>query len=123
MKFTRLAFVALTAGAMLISASLPAAAADSGKFLADRHMARGVQCVSCHGTASPQPGAAVKTESCNACHQSLDAVAKRTQKVDPNPHYNHLVGLIRVTASRSTCARAATTFTTTCLNPKARCVN
>ena len=73
MKFTRLAFVALTAGAMLISASLPAAAADSGKFLADRHMARGVQCVS--------------------CHQSLDAVAKRTQKVDPNPHYNHLVGL------------------------------
>ena len=33
------------------------------------------------------------TAQCNTCHQSLDAVAKQTSKLDPNPHYNHLVGL------------------------------
>lgn len=93
MKFYRSALAALAAGAMLACAAFPSAAAEGGKFLADRHMARGVVCVSCHGTQSPQPGAKVKTENCNACHQSLDAVAKRTAKVDPNPHYNHLVGL------------------------------
>ena len=26
---------------------------------------------------------------CSMCHQSYDAVAKKTQKVNPNPHFNH----------------------------------
>ena len=32
---------------------------------------------------------APKKETCFQCHQSYDAVAKKTQKVNPNPHFNH----------------------------------
>ena len=45
------------------------------------------------GKETPKAGAKVSTAQCNTCHQSLDAVAKQTSKLDPNPHYNHLVGL------------------------------
>ena len=81
---------ALLAAAMTLSMS-SAFAAD--KMLADRHVERGVACASCHGDKTPAPGAQVATAQCNACHTSLDAVAERTKKLDPNPHYNHLVGL------------------------------
>lgn len=93
MPFTRFAAALLAAGALMLSLPAAHAADASGKLLADRHAARGVACASCHGTEAPRPGAKVTTAQCNACHTSLDAVAKRTEKLDPNPHYNHLVGL------------------------------
>ena len=91
MKLNSIFTAALLAGALILGSN--AALAAPGTFLADRHAQRGVACASCHGTATPKAGAKVPTARCNACHQSLDAVAKRTAKVDPNPHYNHLVGL------------------------------
>ncbi|WP_295480542.1 cytochrome c3 family protein [uncultured Sutterella sp.] len=92
MQFNHFAAAVLTAGALALLSISPAGAADR-KFLADRHVERGVACASCHGTDAPKPGAQVSTAQCNTCHGSLDAVAKRTAKLDPNPHYNHLVGL------------------------------
>lgn len=67
--------------------------AMANSFLADRHARRQVSCVACHEVAAPQPGAKVDNAKCLTCHKSADEVAKRTQKMDPNPHYNHLVGL------------------------------
>lgn len=92
MQFNRFTAAVLTAGALVLLSINTASAAD-GQFLADRHVARGVACASCHGKETPKAGAKVSTAQCNTCHQSLDAVAKQTSKLDPNPHYNHLVGL------------------------------
>lgn len=77
------------------SACLFSSACLASDFLADRHGTRGVTCESCHGTKAPQPGAKVETAKCNTCHGSLDKVAELTKakKLDPDPHYNHLVGL------------------------------
>ena len=92
MQFNRFTAAVLTAGALVLLSINTASAAD-GQFLADRHVARGVACASCHGKETPKAGAKVSTAQCNTCHQSLDVVAKQTSKLDPNPHYNHLVGL------------------------------
>ncbi len=69
--------------------------AQAADFLADRHVARNVNCQACHQTAQPKPGATVATAQCSQCHGSLDQVAELTKqkKLDPDPHYNHLVGL------------------------------
>ncbi len=82
------------ASVLAVALSVSAQAEENGThFLADRHVERGVACEACHGVKTPQPGATVETAQCNSCHKSLDDVAKRTEKLDPNPHYNHLVGL------------------------------
>lgn len=64
-------------------------------MLADRHVARGMDCVSCHKVKTPKPGATVDKQQCIGCHGSLEDIAKREKdkKLDPNPHYNHLVDL------------------------------
>lgn len=79
----------------LIAGMLAASSAGAAQFLADRHVERGVKCEQCHGTAAPAKGAKVSTEQCGACHGSLDKVAERTKAkgLQPDPHYNHLVGL------------------------------
>lgn len=77
----------LAAGVLALSGT-----AQAADFLADRHVARGVECKTCHLTATPQPGAKVKSQTCNGCHVSLDKVAERTKDMTPNPHYNHLIG-------------------------------
>lgn len=62
-------------------------AADAPKTLAEYHVAGGVKCESCHkqGTAK-----APRQAECLACHGgSYAALAKQTEKVSPNPHYNH----------------------------------
>lgn len=62
-------------------------AADTTLPTAERHQKMGVQCVSCHkdgNTALP-----VRKAQCQACHGSYESLAKRTEKVKPNPHYNH----------------------------------
>jgi fumarate reductase flavoprotein subunit len=55
-------------------------------FTADRHVARGMDCAGCHGEGVKKP---VKGDKCLTCHESYDAVAKRTKDMDPNPHDNH----------------------------------
>lgn len=45
-----------------------------------------VPCSMCHANGQMT---APKKETCFQCHQSYDAVAKKTQKVNPNPHFNH----------------------------------
>lgn len=84
---------ALLTGAMLSVFAIGSASAS--EFLADRHAARGVKCAACHTTSAPKAGAAVDMAKCTACHGSLDQVAKKTKAkgLDPDPHYNHLVGL------------------------------
>ncbi len=48
MQFNRFTAAVLTAGALVLLSINTASAAD-GQFLADRHVARGVACASCHG--------------------------------------------------------------------------
>lgn len=78
-----------------LAAGILSASAYSAEFLADRHVARGVQCSACHGKTMPVKGAKVDQKACLACHKSLDDVAKLSEQkgIDPNPHYNHLVGM------------------------------
>lgn len=80
---------------MLGSLSLSVCGQDSGKFLADRHVARGLNCASCHGTKPPAaqlPEDKERHEPCVACHGFYDKVAKKTQPKNPeemNPHSQH----------------------------------
>lgn len=84
MKTTMLA--ALTAIALMTSAAF---AADA-PTLADRHAKLGLKCEQCHAVPIPQPESKVKNQACLACHQSYDALAQKTEKLDPNPHKTHL---------------------------------
>ncbi|MDO5532952.1 cytochrome c3 family protein [Sutterella sp.] len=89
-------FTMIISGALLaFSLAALSPAATAGGMLADRHGERGIACASCHGNNPPAPGAKVDQKACLACHGSLDKVAERTKakKLDPDPHYNHLVGL------------------------------
>jgi fumarate reductase flavoprotein subunit len=62
---------------------------DSNPFLADRHIASGLQCSNCHGdAATKQP---VATDQCLKCHESFDDLSKKTEDITPNPHSNHLI--------------------------------
>ena len=63
-------------------------------FLADRHVARGVTCVSCHGESATGKMQldSDRHEACVACHGWYDAVAEKTVPKDPedmNPHSQH----------------------------------
>lgn len=84
MKTTMLA--AVTAFALMTSSTF---AADVS-VLADRHAKLGVKCEQCHSVQMPAAGAKVKNQSCLTCHQSYDALAKKTEKLNPNPHRTHL---------------------------------
>ena len=64
MQFNRFTAAVLTAGALVLLSINTASAAD-GQFLADRHVARGVACASCHGKETPKAGAKVSTAQCN----------------------------------------------------------
>lgn len=79
----------LLLGSLLIT--LPAIAQDS--FLADKHMTKNVNCTACHETQSPLPGSQVASGKCVQCHGTLEKIAASTKdkKLDPDPHYNHLV--------------------------------
>lgn len=54
---------------------------------ADRHVARGAACETCHVTKDT--GAPVRKDACLACHGSYDKMAERTKDAVPNPHFNH----------------------------------
>lgn len=78
-----------TVFAALVMASA-STSATSATALAERHVKMGVNCEQCHQTKLPQEGAKVKNQTCLACHQSYDVLAKRTEKLNPNPHKTHL---------------------------------
>jgi len=58
------------------------------KFTADRHKAAGLDCQSCHKEEGTKK--AVESDQCLSCHESFQAVAKRTKDLTPNPHDNHI---------------------------------
>lgn len=71
---------ALAIGAGLLC-STQAMSADFG---ADRHVARGIQCASCHGKNNEVAYPSI--EQCTTCHNP-EQVAERTKGVKPqNPH-------------------------------------
>ena len=76
----------MTAAALALCATSVSAA---GQFTADRHVAAGMKCETCHKNGMPAPGARVTKDTCKGCHNPAD-LAKKTEKLDPNPHYNHL---------------------------------
>lgn len=66
------------------------AAQAADPFLADRHIAKGSQCVSCHETATPSAGDYVESDKCLACHGDRKSLAaKFTPMGKRNPHDNH----------------------------------
>jgi len=71
----------------IISGSTSLGFAVEGKLLVDKHKAVGVECSSCHKEAPPKQ--AVPTVVCTGCHGDYDAIAKRSEKVEPNPHDSH----------------------------------
>ena len=73
--------------ASLVLASAFANAADNAP-LADRHAKRGVACASCHAKS---PSVAPTMKECLACHGgSYEALAKKTDESDINPHATHM---------------------------------
>ena len=58
-------------------------------FLANRHRKNGLSCESCHDESEPKD--APTTEKCLQCHESFEALAKKTTDMAPNPHDNHFV--------------------------------
>jgi hypothetical protein len=63
-----------------------ASAADA-KFLGDKHKAAGISCDSCHKETPPKQE--VPTAVCLGCHGTYEALAKKSEKVEPNPHDSH----------------------------------
>lgn len=45
-----------------------------------------LECSTCHQGGQFKAPA---KETCLTCHQSYEAVAKRTEKLNPNPHFSH----------------------------------
>lgn len=74
-----------TVGCVLLAAALGMAAV-SAQAMEFKHQARGVTCEKCHKTASPVKAA--KNSSCMECHSYAD-VAKKSAKLNPNPHDSH----------------------------------
>ncbi len=74
-------FIAGLAAASFLALSGTVAASDFG---ADRHVAKGVQCASCHGANNEIAYPTI--EQCVQCHKP-DDVAAKTKDVKPhNPH-------------------------------------
>jgi hypothetical protein len=63
-----------------------ASLAETHAYTADKHKAAGLQCADCHGDA---PKSNINQTACLKCHDSMQAVAKRTADMSPNPHDNH----------------------------------
>jgi len=80
--------VKVLASLCLALLTLALAAEPARALLADRHKANGMGCADCHGEGPRQP---VETDKCLSCHESWEALAKRTAKNKMNPHDNHVV--------------------------------
>lgn len=82
MKFTPVLCLIL-----LLGAAAAPSLAEGVPALADRHIAQGAKCESCHPGGKPGP---VPKEQCLSCHGSYAKVAEQTDKLDINPHDSHL---------------------------------
>jgi hypothetical protein len=80
----------LTVG--LLSGYLALAQPQSGKpaWLADKHVASGLTCTSCHGDSRPSD---VALDTCLSCHGSYKELARKTASRARNPHDSHYPGL------------------------------
>lgn len=76
----------LIAFASALSILLSTAAASENPVI-DSHAEAQIACEQCHG--QNKPFAAPEMESCFECHESYEAIAKRTSKLTPNPHESH----------------------------------
>lgn len=76
-------FGALALSALLaVGATAPASAAETKA--AGSHAS--LPCDTCHKGGEMKAPA---KETCLTCHESYAAVAKRTEKMNPNPHFSH----------------------------------
>jgi hypothetical protein len=82
----------LTASVLLLGAYLAVAEAPTPRteLLADRHVATGLACASCHGATRP---ADVPIDTCLTCHVSYADLARRTAGRSRNPHDSHYPNL------------------------------
>ena len=78
--------------AVLLGAYFVAAQPQARKpgWLADKHIASGLTCASCHGDASPSD---VALDICLSCHVSYRELARKTASRPRNPHDSHYPGL------------------------------
>ncbi len=82
----------MTQGALLALMALclgmgSMAQAADGHFGADRHVARGLTCESCHGKNMDMKNPEIPTiETCTGCHNTKDLVAKTKEVKPTNPH-------------------------------------
>lgn len=78
---------------LLVTLPMATSATSSQGFLANRHIARGMNCVSCHITQGNPKLKMVDNAShevCVQCHGFYDKVVKLTEKKDEqNPHAQH----------------------------------
>lgn len=58
---------------------------------AQLHQSKGVSCIGCHGTKTPEEGAVVNNATCESCHGSQAAIAQKTVPAvkEQNPHASH----------------------------------
>ena len=75
MKNTMIALATIAMGLTMSSACM---AADA-KTLADKH-----------GSMWPNPTGWVKKDTCMGCHGSYKDLAKKTERLVPNPHFSHM---------------------------------
>lgn len=75
-----------------VLACLVAVTAAQAAALADKHIAKGLQCAVCHGPDQKNLQEPT-TETCTACH-NVKALVAKTKNVKPaNPHFSHLTAL------------------------------
>lgn len=83
------AFAALL-GICALGAVAQTPAGGEKKFTADVHKEKGLACTDCHGEGAKKP---VQRTKCQECHGEYKDLAKLTEGVEPNPHYNHTIDL------------------------------
>lgn len=73
-------------GAVLLSGLLLSGLARAEGMLADRHVAKGLECKTCH-VESPSE---VDQMTCQGCHGDMDAMGEKSEgKFEVNPHAPH----------------------------------
>ena len=69
--------------ALALTAAFAVQAAPAMKIMGPH---ASLDCAVCHANGTFKTPA---KETCLTCHQSYEAVAKRTEKMNPNPHFSH----------------------------------
>lgn len=75
------------AAALCATGTDASAQSEAGKFLADRHQAKKMDCAACHKESPPK--ALIPTAVCLGCHGPYARLAEKTGKLEHNPHASH----------------------------------